>query len=328
MPNHIEVAIAEIEHNSNTGISFDELVKLVSKLIALAPISIGSIHEPGVKLYRGTKHHVSVPIRIEDIWFPPVKHVREFGRANRPGAPLFYCCSDPNGAFREIGANIGNFAVLATWVTTKRMILHDLGFSQQVLDRAGSRRKLPEHHQHFNEQLDEKTRAVRDFIARSFTDPTSHNYQLTAAIAHVFLAGDDISGIMYPSVAKQANVDNLAIMPEFVQSCMKLEEALAVRVDQISTDGSIGGNIVARLKSADNGDLRWNFTGDSETTIPPFKGVAMWINPGERKVFTSASEIRINGRTYRVAPGDAIELVNGEVCVRNVQGHLVEASRD
>jgi hypothetical protein len=56
-------------------------------------------------------------------------------------------------------------------------------------------------------------RKIRDFLELSFTDPTVKHYRITAAIAQMCLAGDDIVGIMYPAVAKSANVDNLAILP-------------------------------------------------------------------------------------------------------------------
>jgi hypothetical protein len=302
---------------------FDELVQQMHKLAALAPVSVGSVCEPGTTLYRGTTHHISIPSRIEEIWYPPANRIRSFGRANRPGAPMFYCCSDPNGAFREIGAKFGQYAVLATWVTIKRMILHDVGYSDEVLKRAGATRLLPERHAQFYAQnLMSDTREVRKFLALAFTDSTTNHYRVTAAIAEMFLACDDIAGIMYPAVAKSANVDNLALLPEFVRSGLKLTEASVVYIDDVTPDG-IGGNVIARLQSADDGNLVWESTGSGTTNIPPRSGVAMRLQPGERKRLVTAGRARINGRTYDLLPGYSIEILDDEIVIRDLQGAVV-----
>lgn len=90
---------------------------LLAELVALAPLSFGSRYPPGVEVYRGTSDHRSVPQAVDELWYPPVS-VTPVGRANRPGAPVFYCSSDPAGAFKEIGVRVGQLAVHAKWTTT------------------------------------------------------------------------------------------------------------------------------------------------------------------------------------------------------------------
>src|SRR5262245_27808789 len=191
---------------SSNDADFEKLLQEMHKLAALTPLSSAANFNPGTTVYRGTNHHVSVPARIEEIWYPPTEYVRSFGRANPPGTPMFYCCSAQNGAFAEIRAGIGQYAVLATWVTVKPMMLHEVGYSNQVLKRASASRSLHTRHADFNKNLTPLARKLREFLALAFTDPTATHYRITAAIAQMFLASDDIVGIMYPGVARSANV--------------------------------------------------------------------------------------------------------------------------
>ena len=54
---------------------FDMLVEQMYKLVAVAPkmTSTARVLDPGTTVYRGTNHHISVPTRIEDIWYPTRK---------------------------------------------------------------------------------------------------------------------------------------------------------------------------------------------------------------------------------------------------------------
>jgi hypothetical protein len=54
---------------------FDMLVEQMYKLVAVAPkmTSTARVLDLGTTVYRGTNHHISVPTRIEDIWYPTRK---------------------------------------------------------------------------------------------------------------------------------------------------------------------------------------------------------------------------------------------------------------
>ncbi len=317
------LVIGRIKALASRDDSFVNLLREMHNLAALSPLSMGSVCGPGTKLYRGTNHHVSVPNRIEDIWYPPASVIQRYGRANRPGSSMFYCCSDPACAFLEIGAIPGQYAVLATWVNDAKMILHEVGYSAEVLRRASASRPLPDRHAKFvAKNLSNEAREVREFLSLAFTDPTDNQYRVTAAIAEMLLAGNALSGIMYPAVAKNANVDNLALVPDFVRTSLKLVEANVVLVDEVTGEG-ISGTVVARLKTVRDGNLVWEYTGSGTTTIPPQSGLITRILPGERKTIASAGQLQINGRDYEVLPGYSIELANDQVIVRNLQGSIV-----
>ena len=81
MASDTDLVVQRIRELSSRDEDYDELLCEVRKLAALSPKAIGSIFSPGTILYRGTNHHVTVPSRIEEIWFPPANCVR-FGSAS------------------------------------------------------------------------------------------------------------------------------------------------------------------------------------------------------------------------------------------------------
>jgi RES domain len=317
----IQETIERINRLAKEGAEVDKLAGEIRKLLAIAPRSIASIYEPGVIVYRATKHHRSVPTRIEEIWYPPPEKT-QWNRANRPKRPMFYCTSDPDCALREIGADIDNTVVFATWRTTGKMMLHDLGFSSQVLSRPGSCRSLSEHHAKFyREQLDDKGKAVRDFFALAFTEPSPQDYRLTVAVAEAH-SDPDFAGILYPSVAKAANTDNLALLPSFVHSGLNLVKAQVFQVDQKDPDGRVSGDVICALERAnDHGELSWSYGGKSEN-LPPKAGKQ--IRAGDPLLAQTSGEVEIDGKRYQLEPGFSIRVEGSTVIVRDVQNRVIK----
>ena len=320
MNTEIRETIELIDQLAKGGAEVDKLIGEIRKLLAIAPKSIASIYEPGVIVYRATRHHNSVPNRIEEIWYPPVERT-PWNRANRPQQPMFYCTSDPDCALREIGADIGDTVVFATWRTTGKMLLHDLGFSSQVLSRAGSRRRLSKHHRKFyRKQLDTEGKAVRDFFAFAFTEPSPQDYRLTVAIAEAH-SDPDFAGILYPSVAKAANTDNLALLPSFVNSGLSLIKAQVFQVDQKDLYGRVSGNIICDLERVnEDGELSWSYGGKSENLAPK---AGKQIRTGDTLRVQTSGDVEIDGMRYHLEPGYSIRVEGNMVIVRDVQNRVI-----
>ncbi len=314
--------LQDIRAAADGGATVDDLLKKLHHLAALAPLSIGSGYGAGSRLYRGTNHHRSIPSRIEEIWYPPAQRLNTFGRANRPGSPMLYCCSEQTGAFREISIKVGQYALLATWETTRLVIVHDLGFSAEVFQRANSRRALPERYAAFDGQyLSPTAREVRDFLALAFTEPGTQRFPFTTAIAELFLEGDHISGIVYPAVSRSANVDNFALRPQFVNDGLRLVNVDAILVDEEHADEAFGGTVVARLLSCVDGKLQWEYTG-TQRDLPI--GETLYISAGESLRITQSGVLVFCDQKYAVEPGYAIRLINGKACIVNLHGSVVE----
>jgi hypothetical protein len=214
--------------------------------------------------------------------------------------------------------------VLAKWVTLAPMLLHDLGYTEQVLTRAGSRRVLPENHRAFYEAcLDDHGRAIRDFVALAFTEPSAVNYSRTAAIAEFHLRADEFSGLLYPAVSKAANVDNLALRPAFVRDGLQLATAQLVVIDQVGDNGSVGGVVLADLSSVEaDGRLRWTFR-EAGSPVPPGGSYAFRARQCLRS--QSPGEILVEGKRYRIDAGYSIEATEaGAVTIRDLRGEPVE----
>jgi hypothetical protein len=302
---------------------YEVLVRKAHALMPFAPLSVGQICDVGQEFYRGTSYHAAIPRLQREISYPPADRVQSFSRANPPGKPVFYCSTDPDGVFRELRSRVGQYAVLAKWATTRRAYLHGIGYASIVFERANAKRPAPDHYRELDASLDPTQRAVRDFLAQEFTKLVDPNYRLTASIAEAFLAGDDISGIVYPTIMKNCNSDNVALLPEFVDSGLRLVDAEVVMIDKIREDGSIEGQVIADLAGAVDGDLTWKFRGESSIQIPQNSATVVRVLPGHFARAQQTGTVVIDGYTYDLQPGYTINIVDDEVCVRDLQSTLI-----
>ena len=306
----------------------DHFVKLIHELLSVMKIGMGSVIEPGQRLYRATKYHRTIPTQVSEIAAPPANRITSLGRCNRVGQSLFYCSSDQNCVLEEISPSVNDLVVRATWQTTERMFLQDIGYSNEAFARAGATRSLPDKYVEFSARLDDNARLIRDHIAAAFVDRTSKNYALTAAIAEVHLRSehDIIAGVMYPSITRSGNCDNLALRPGFVARGMRLTAAEAVRVrawNKTSPD-AYG---IADLAAVDaNGALVWSYSGAENTPVPKDRPGAMLIKPGEILTIggDDNTEIALNGEYYVVSPGYTVRLEDDKITVRDPTGALVD----
>lgn len=306
--------IKKIKHLVSIDAGVDDFLELVE---ALLTESLASPIPTGVSLFRTTGHHQIVPARIEEIWFPPAK-TTSLGRANREGQSVFYCSSDPNCTFHEVKVKVGQIAVFAEWVNVVPMLLHDLGYTKHVLNRAGSKRELPEKHRLFYEKLNETQMKTRDFLALAFTEPTAVKYSLTAAIAETH-RGTSFSGLMYPSIQKSGAADNLALDPEFVRTSLHLKNARVMRINKIRDDGTIESTTIYDLERVDaEGVLHWKNAPDARRITP--RDVQPW-QPGE--TICGPCKIKIDEKWHEFKEGTVIQLTSKGILVRDYQGNIV-----
>jgi len=240
--------LSRIERLLADGAGVDDFFSTLHELASIMKMSMGSVVEPGQTLYRATKHHRVVPQHVSDISYPPADRITALGRRNRISQPLFYCSSDQNCVLEEIWPKEGDLVVRATWRTRKRAFLHDIGYDAAVFNRAGTTRDVPAKYDEFAKKLDGNVQRIRDFIGLAFTDPTSGQYPLTAAIVKVYLRSDDIVGVMYPSITRKGDCDNLALQPAFVDGGLDLIAAEAIRVHRWNLEDPDGRGI-ADLKA-------------------------------------------------------------------------------
>jgi hypothetical protein len=204
------------------------------------------------------------------------------------------------------------------------MFLQDHGFTPEVLARAGATRELLDKYRNFVETLPEDARSIRDYVASAFTDRTDRNYALTAAIAEVHLRSDDVVGVMYPSITRNANADNLALQPSFVDQGLALIAAEALRVRKWNTTDPDAYGIADLAAVERDGRLVWSYTGHELTHVPNQQPSAMLLRPGEILTIQvdANAEIALNGQRYVVNPGYTIRLEDDKITVRDQTGAL------
>jgi hypothetical protein len=131
---------------------------------------------------------------------------------------------------------------------------------------------------------------------------------------------------MYPAVAKNGNVDNVALRPSMAERALKLKEAKIIHIDTVEGE-TIGGVILADLVEvgADR-TLTWKFRSQNSTTIP--SGVSYGAQPGERLRVQESGELTIGGKRYRLEPGFLLEVNDQAVIVRDLRGQIVEPTAD
>jgi hypothetical protein len=142
------------------------------------------------------------------------------------------------------------------------------------------------------------------------------------------LRAPEFSGLLYPAIAKAANVDNIVLTPDFVRKGLRLETAQLVKVDEVTFDRAIGGIILCDLSRVDpDGSLHWMFR-ERGTTVSPGDAYSWHMRPGESVLMQSAGDIEVDGQQYRVESGYCIEMTDsGSIRVRDLRGNIVEPVR-
>ncbi len=208
---------------------------------------------PGQTLFRGVKR-IERPSNRSHLTYPPANLVRTFQRANRPGHSMFYCSVAREAPFFELGSRAGDYLAISRWRVNETLIVNNAGYVDEVLQRVNSDRKGSPNWEKQDPLLDRPVnRLIHRFLAEEFARDVpvgaEHKYKLSVAITEKLLGDltlgakdEDIScisgfaGIIYPALAMRANSDNLALLPEFVDRFLQLEQVEYIRIDSASDD--------------------------------------------------------------------------------------------
>lgn len=314
--------IADIRKLDAGGAPPDAFRPLLREAMGIWPIAQASRHRPGVQLCRATSHHTVIPRRTSDLSHPPPELTRD-NRANRAGAPMFYCATDKEVALRELKASTDQVFVVSTWTTTGVMMLTQVGYADVVFNRSGVT-AAPGRIQHECRPQTSEQRALADFLALAFTEPSPRHYNLTIAIAEHMLpvAGaefDRFSGLLYP-LAQRNEADCVALIPEFVEKYVSLTAAAAFVVTGADKEG-ISYKPLAELEgTGTDGALTWRHPESRQ--LPPGASEEMGYLDGIRLL--SGGTVSVDGREYTLEPGHLIRHEPIGVVVRDLRGELVQ----
>jgi len=186
--------------------------------------------EPGIMLFRGRPGS-----RVEhrdELTYPPPDQVA-LGRANRDGSPVFYGATFRSVVFFEVPNTVGDQLLVSRWRTVKPLLVNHLGYTATVFERLGSGRDKPGWDGE-NDPLQghETSRHVLEQFGQLFASQDTAMYKLTAALAEFFMR-PPLEGLIYPTIAMNANADNVALKPEWVDSGLEFVGVELVRIDAV-----------------------------------------------------------------------------------------------
>ena len=253
-------------HDTSVEEIKEELKILLAGFVITTPVV-----EPGVVLYRARKIALlDPPATISEIGAPSPALVKKHGRCNRRGESVFYCSAARNAPFFEVDAHVGDRLVLASWATTARAVVNNVGYTASTFERLQSSRKCPDwsngETRRFVER-EEHRAVVNEFLAQLFSakfseEEDEYQYKATIAVTEKLVPTDvpegaaRFDGLMYPTIPMAGNCENFALRPEFVSRGLAFVKAEYLLIREV-TGMSITFDILDFAVSANEGRLEW-----------------------------------------------------------------------
>jgi hypothetical protein len=102
---------------------------------------------------------------------------------------------------------------------------------------------------------------ISQFLSEIFTQQiaqdNTHLYKLTVAVAEKLFNDDLFDGLIYPTVAMQANADNFALKPRYADRNLRFLKAECLRIDRVRDSGYDINGIDSATSLDDNGNIQW-----------------------------------------------------------------------
>jgi hypothetical protein len=250
--------LASLRHLDLRKHSIDELADRVRRLLEGQTLRCLNF-APGLPLYRGIVSKKR-PEYVRDVSYPPAERVVQDQRANRAGAPMFYCSATWHPPFFEAGVTPGDHIVISRWQTKKPLRIISFGYADVCVDDPHTDRDQAL--RWALRQLPDDTRALAQFLTGTFTrtvhDDTAHHYRLSIAIAEACQLGTAFDGLLYPSAAMPSPAHNLALHPSCLDDgLLTLQYVEQLRVNRIETETIDVCSINIARESNEAGQLEW-----------------------------------------------------------------------
>ncbi len=229
------------------------------------------------RLYRG-RICKEWPQTIDDVSYPKPHFVRNFGRANRIGHPMFYCSIGSFPVFFEIHAKPGDHVALSEWALIEPLWMHNLGYHAVALGKMLAHiplERLPLVNPIPNET--NRNARLRQRMSLAFTknvpDGSEYQYKETIAINELLFDRASpisatgpaapkigrVAGTAYPSVMMEGLADNVAIWPEFVDRHIRIKSVKFIKVESADAEKlDYSFLVVGRSRAFSNGTIIWD----------------------------------------------------------------------
>ncbi|MFD2718451.1 RES domain-containing protein [Hymenobacter monticola] len=280
----IKRRLASLRHLDLRRHSIDDLVQRVRELLEGQPLRCLTL-APGRLLYRGILCE-ELPAGLADVSYPPAERVHHDQRANRAGAPMFYCSATWHPPFFEAHVQPGDGIVISRWQTQQPLCILSFGYADNCADDPHSDRERAL--RYALAQLPDETRELAAFLTRTFTrtvaDDNRHHYRLSIAVAEACQLGQAFDGLLYPSAAMASPAHNLALHPSCLDAGMlTLDYVEHLRVHHVSPDTEVldvRSLDIARTAGPD-GRLEWQGRPGNWVLREGSAATDCWLQNGE-----------------------------------------------
>jgi hypothetical protein len=231
----VAAAIAAIQSLDLTAASIDDLKSRLTPIFKGHRLT-APIFQPGLKLYRGREVGAIKRTSLDALGLPPSRLVTRDQRCNRAGQSMFYCSSAMSAPFFELHAEVGQHLVISTWETTDSLTVNHIGYVPHTFEQLKSNRACPTWGGERTEaaERDPSNRMRSEFLSQIFTRDVRFGeerlYKLSIAVSEKMIGSDLFGGLIYPTIAMRANVDNVALKPTFVARALRFLKVKYVRV--------------------------------------------------------------------------------------------------
>jgi hypothetical protein len=160
------------------------------------------------EIYRTRTYNLLTrPQMVSNISYPPINKAK-LQRANKEGQQVFYASAGMPTTLSESRVKPGQYIVFSRWVNTERMVLPEVGF-------------------------DTATDGLERIYHDIFTTTDSSKYQFTSVVAEHLMGGDQLAGLMYPSISSQNKSANIVLKKSFVDNHMRCRYASLYHIKSI-----------------------------------------------------------------------------------------------
>jgi hypothetical protein len=261
----------------------------------------------GQRLYRAVRSP-QPPEKISRISYPPAD-ITSLGRLNRPGQSKFYCSAGGPPVFYELHARQGDLIGFSEWETTEPLWVHNLGFHPRALMRIGAQSGTIDMRHRVTHAIPDETKVnekLRYQISKAFTADVpkgkEYRYNQTIAINEslsdvVYVGGNfpgapknpKIAGTVYPAMKMRGDADNVALLPEFVDSSLRLVSVRYVKVEEANETSSFYKLLTLGIAETFSGDtINWsNALGseDDRRTLVTFENDHWVMRDGHGRIY-------------------------------------------
>lgn len=193
----------------------------------------GSELEP-IRLFRSRVFESKeLPTSQSEVSYPPIE-LCKLGRANENKSPIFYASAGGPTTFVESRCKVGDLIVISEYRGIDKLVVQEVGFQNSKSEK--------------NE--------YEKIIHAIFTHPTHDYYEYSSKIASHLMRGDQLHGIIYPSIISGNQSENLALKTEYADNFLTLINCTAYRIKSIE-DASKFNVEEVNFGVNNNGTIHW-----------------------------------------------------------------------